>query len=48
MYRTVPDGGPDAKNTHGVGGPAGCEEVAKRCAELNRTVGPTLKTLEVS
>jgi spermidine synthase len=26
----------------GVGGPAGCEEVAKRCTERNRTVGPTL------
>jgi hypothetical protein len=25
-----------------VGGPADCEEAAKRCTELNRTVGPTL------
>jgi hypothetical protein len=26
-----------------VGGPARCEEAAKRCTELNWTVGPTLK-----
>jgi hypothetical protein len=26
-----------------VGGPARCEEAAKRCTALNWTVGPTLK-----
>jgi hypothetical protein len=31
----------------GVGGPSGCEKAAKRCTELNRTVGPTLKKLAV-
>jgi len=28
--------------TPGVGGPARCEEAAKRCTALNWTVGPTL------
>ena len=31
------------ERAHGVGGPAGCKEAAKRCTERNRTVGPTLK-----
>jgi len=41
VYRTEADGGPDAKK--GVGGPAGCKEVAQRRTERNRTVGPTLR-----
>ena len=40
MYLTELDGGPDANK--GVGGPARCEEAAKRCTSLNWTVGPTL------
>ena len=35
------DGGPDA-NKRCVGGPASCEEAAKRCTSLTWTVGPTL------
>jgi hypothetical protein len=27
----------------GVGGPAACKKAAKRCTELKRQVGPTLK-----
>jgi hypothetical protein len=27
----------------GVGGPTGCREAAKRCTELIRSVGPTLR-----
>ena len=41
MYRNDPDGGPDAKE--GVGEPAGSKKAAKRCTEMIRTVGPTLK-----
>jgi len=35
-------------NSGGVGGPARCEEAAKRCTELNWTVGPTLTRKERS
>ena len=41
MYRSDPAGGPDAET--GVGEPAGSKEVAKRCTEAIRPVGPTLK-----
>jgi serine/threonine protein phosphatase PrpC len=34
---------PEPDRGRGVGGPAGCKEAAERCAELNRTVSPTLK-----
>jgi hypothetical protein len=35
---------PEPDRGRGVGGRAGCKEAAERCAELNRTVGPTQKT----
>jgi hypothetical protein len=41
VYRSEPDGGPDAKESVGV--PDGITVAAKRCTEANRTVGPTLK-----
>jgi len=35
-------------SSSGVGGPAGCEEAAKRRTARNWTVGPTLRKKEFS